>query len=74
MNDPSLYFWLGAFVVIAFTDLVAIMNLWRSDKSLNTRLIWAVAIIALPLFGIIAWGYAGPRGMPKPPSSPEHSK
>ncbi|UCJ16224.1 PLD nuclease N-terminal domain-containing protein [Pseudomonas sp. MM211] len=74
MNDPSLYFWLGAIVVIAFIDLVAIMNLWRSDKSFNTRLMWAVAIIALPVFGIIAWAYAGSRGMPKPPSSPEHSK
>ena len=37
MGDPSVLFWLGAFVVIAFVDLVAIMNLWRSDKSLNTR-------------------------------------
>lgn len=74
MSTPSLFFWLGAVAVIAFMDLVAIMNLWRSEKSFNTRLMWALAIIVLPVIGLIAWGYAGPRGMPKPPSSPEHSK
>lgn len=74
MGDPSLLFWLGAFVVIAFVDLVAIMNLWRSDKSTNTRLIWALVIVLLPVIGLVVWGYAGPRGMPKPPTSPEQSK
>ncbi|TBU71034.1 PLD nuclease N-terminal domain-containing protein [Phytopseudomonas daroniae] len=74
MSTPSLFFWLGAIAVIAFMDLVAIMNLWRSENSFNTRLMWALAIIVLPVIGLIAWGYAGPRGMPKPPSSPEHSK
>ncbi|SDG81075.1 Phospholipase_D-nuclease N-terminal [Pseudomonas flavescens] len=74
MSDFPLYFWLAAVLVIAFIDLVAIMNLWRSDKSLVTRWVWAASIILLPVVGIIAWAYAGPRGMPKPPSSPEHSK
>lgn len=74
MGDPSVYFWLGAIVVIAFVDFVAIMNLWRSEKSPNTRLMWTLLIILLPVVGLIAWGIAGPRGMPKPPSSPEQSK
>lgn len=74
MGDPSVYFWLGAIVVIAFVDFVAIMNLWRSEKSANTRLMWALLIVLLPVLGLIAWGIAGPRGMPKPPSSPEQSK
>ncbi|KAB0550675.1 hypothetical protein F7R01_05525 [Pseudomonas argentinensis] len=74
MGDPSLLFWLGAFVVIAFVDLVTIMNLWRSEKSANTRLMWALIIILLPVVGLIIWGLVGPRGMPKPPTSPEQSK
>lgn len=33
MGDPSVLFWLGAFVVIAFVDLVAIMNLAQRQES-----------------------------------------
>lgn len=74
MSDPTLIFWLGAFVVIAFIDLVTVMNLWRSEKSFNTRLLWALLIVLVPVIGLIIWGFAGPRGMPKPPTSPEQSK
>jgi len=74
MGDPTLLFWLGAFIVITFVDLMAILNLWRSEKSFNTRLMWVLIILPLPVIGLVIWGIAGPRGMPKPPTSPEQSK
>lgn len=32
MDDSSLIFWLGTIIVIGFVALVAITNLWCSDK------------------------------------------
>ncbi|MCW2292410.1 putative membrane protein [Pseudomonas sp. BIGb0408] len=74
MGETYWYFIIGSAVVIAFIDLVAVMNLWQSDKSPATKWLWTLIIICLPVIGLIIWGAVGPRGMPKPPTSPEQSK
>lgn len=74
MTFPSLFFWLAGVTIVAFVDLIVIVNLYHSTKSPQTKLMWALAIIFLPVLGLIIWAYAGPRGMRKPPSSPEQSK
>ncbi|TBV05370.1 PLD nuclease N-terminal domain-containing protein [Phytopseudomonas dryadis] len=74
MSDPTWYFWLAVVVILAFIDLVVILNLSRSSAGHSAKLAWSLAIVLLPVIGLIAWGFAGPRGMPNPPSSPEQSK
>lgn len=61
----------GAIVVL---DLWAIVSVFRSDKDVNVKAVWALAIAVLPVVGLVAWGVAGPRGVAEAPSSPEHSK
>ncbi|TRX75460.1 PLD nuclease N-terminal domain-containing protein [Pseudomonas mangiferae] len=61
----------GAIVVL---DLWAIVSVFRSDKDVNVKAVWALAIAVLPVVGLVAWGVAGPRGVVEAPSSPEHSK
>lgn len=68
------FFWLAAAVIILLLDLWALNSVWRSSKSSGTKLAWTVLIFLLPLVGLAIWGVAGPRGIVKPPSSPDHSK
>lgn len=58
----------------AFVDLATIMNLWRSENSFKPDRCGHLTIVLLPAIGLIIWGFIGPRGMPKPPTSPEQSK
>ncbi|WP_263142670.1 PLD nuclease N-terminal domain-containing protein [Pseudomonas sp. RIT-PI-AD] len=63
-----------AAVAIIFLDLWAIVSVFRSDKDVNVKAVWALAIAVLPVIGLVAWGVAGPRGVAEAPTSPEHSK
>jgi len=55
-------------------DLRAIISVFRSDKPVGIKAAWAIGFIVFPLIGLIVWGIAGPRGIKKGPTSPEHSK
>ncbi|MBA1200582.1 PLDc_N domain-containing protein [Pseudomonas capeferrum] len=68
------FFWLAAAVVVIALDLWALNSVWRSTKSSGTKVAWTLLIFILPLVGLIIWGIAGPRGIARPPSSPNHSK
>ena len=76
MNDAVTYFWIVAAVAVLLVDLLAIVSVFRSDKPDRTKVLWAVAIVLLPVLGLVVWGVSGPRGMKRgaQPSSPEHSK
>lgn len=68
------YFWIGAAVIVLLLDLWAINSVMRSSKSSANKIGWLAIIFLLPLLGLVIWGVAGPRGITKGPSSPEHSK
>ncbi|TRX76650.1 PLD nuclease N-terminal domain-containing protein [Pseudomonas mangiferae] len=60
-------------LIILLLDIWAIVSVVRSDASSGKKLLWSLAILIFPVLGLIAWGFAGPRGI-TPPSSSEHSK
>ena len=68
------YFWAGVAVILVLLDLWIINSVWRSDKTSRTKLGWTALVILLPFVGAVIWSIAGPRGVTKGPSSPEHSK
>ncbi|AJO78684.1 MULTISPECIES: PLD nuclease N-terminal domain-containing protein [Pseudomonas] len=76
MSDPISYFWIAFAVILILVDLWAIVSVFRSEKSDGVKVAWFLGIVIFPILGLIAWGFAGPRGI-KPgtgPTSAEHSK
>ena len=42
-------------------DIWAIINIFQSSVSNEKKLIWIVAVVLLPLLGLILWFFLGPR-------------
>jgi Phospholipase_D-nuclease N-terminal len=49
-------------VLILIGDIWAIINIFQSSASNEKKLIWTVAVVLLPLLGLILWFFLGPRG------------
>ncbi|MDW4498449.1 PLD nuclease N-terminal domain-containing protein [Sulfitobacter sp. D35] len=50
---------LGLIILIA--DIYAIIQVLGSNASTLAKVIWTIAIIALPVLGLLIWLIAGPR-------------
>jgi uncharacterized protein involved in exopolysaccharide biosynthesis len=48
-------------VLILIGDIWAIINILQSPVSNEKKLIWTVAVVLLPLLGLILWFFLGPR-------------
>jgi len=42
-------------------DIWAILNIVQSSASNEKKLIWIIAVVLLPLLGLILWFFLGPR-------------
>jgi len=42
-------------------DIWAILNIVQSSASNEKKLIWILAVVLLPLLGLILWFFLGPR-------------
>jgi hypothetical protein len=49
------------FLILA-GDIWAIFNIFQSSASNEKKLIWILAVLLLPLLGLILWYFLGPRG------------
>ncbi len=56
MGYPSLW---GILVLVG--DIWAIINIYQSGASNEKKLIWIVAVVLLPVLGLILWYFLGPR-------------
>lgn len=50
---------LGLLILVA--DIWAIINIFQSPVSNEKKLIWIVAVVLLPVLGLILWFLLGPR-------------
>ncbi len=48
-------------LVILIADVWAIISVIGSNASTMSKVLWTVAILALPVVGLIIWLVAGPR-------------
>lgn len=48
-------------LLILVGDVWAIINVLRSTASNEKKLIWILAVVLLPLLGLILWYFLGPR-------------
>jgi len=51
---------LGGLLVLA-GDIWAILNISQSAVSNEKKLIWILAVLLLPLLGLVLWFFLGPR-------------
>ncbi len=51
---------LGLLILIA--DVWAIVSIFQSRATTGSKVFWIVLILLLPIFGLIIWLIAGPRG------------
>jgi hypothetical protein len=49
-------------VLILAADIWAIINIFQSSVSNEKKLIWTIAVVLLPVLGLILWYFLGPRG------------
>ena len=49
-------------VLILAADVWAIINIFQSSASNGTKLLWIVAVLLLPVLGVILWFFLGPAG------------
>jgi hypothetical protein len=54
------YTGLGGLLILA-GDVWAIINISQSSASNEKKLIWIIAVVLLPLLGLILWYFLGPR-------------
>jgi Phospholipase_D-nuclease N-terminal len=48
-------------LLILAGDVWAIINVFQSSASNEKKLIWILAVVLLPLLGLILWFFLGPR-------------
>lgn len=48
-------------VLILAGDIWAIINIFQSSASNEKKLLWTVAVVLLPVLGLILWYFLGPR-------------
>jgi len=48
-------------VLILAGDIWAIINIFQSSNSNEKKLIWILAVLLLPVLGLILWFFLGPR-------------
>jgi len=49
-------------LLILAGDIWAIINIFQSSVSNEKKLIWIIAVLLLPLLGLVLWYFLGPRG------------
>ncbi len=48
-------------LLILAGDIWAIINIFQSGASKEKKLLWTLAVILLPVLGLILWFFLGPR-------------
>jgi len=48
-------------VLVLAGDIWAILNIVQSSVSNEKKLIWIIAVVLLPILGLLLWFFLGPR-------------
>lgn len=48
-------------LLILVGDVWAIINIFQSSASTGKKVLWIVAVLLLPVLGLILWFFLGPR-------------
>lgn len=48
-------------ILILLADIYAILKIAQSSATTGTKALWIVVVLLLPVIGLIAWYFAGPK-------------
>lgn len=48
-------------LIILIFDIIAIIKVFGSSASIGSKILWTLLILVLPLIGLIAWWFFGPK-------------
>ncbi|NKQ11299.1 PLD nuclease N-terminal domain-containing protein [Pseudomonas sp. SST3] len=61
MSDAMNYFAIAITVVVVALDLLAIISVFKSDRTVGAKALWAIGIALFPVLGLLFWLTAGIR-------------
>ena len=59
------YVWIILATLLVLVELWAINCVLRSDSRAETKMLWVVVIVFVPLLGMILWAITGPKAIAK---------
>lgn len=68
------YIWIILAALLVLVELWAINCVLRSGTRAETKMLWVVVIVFVPLFGLMLWLFTGPKALVKADSEVEHNK
>lgn len=48
-------------IIILILDVIAVLSVWSSGATTASKLLWTLLIVILPVIGLIAWFFLGPK-------------
>jgi hypothetical protein len=63
--------WIVLAAVLLLVELWAINRVRKAQGKSSNKLLWIVFIVFVPLFGVVAWAFAGPKHTEHNPHSPQ---
>ena len=48
-------------ILILLADIYAILQIVQSSASTGSKAIWVLVVLLLPVLGLVAWYFAGPK-------------
>jgi len=61
MSDAMSYLAIALAGAVIVLDLLAIMSVFKSDRSVGAKALWALGIAIFPILGLVFWLIVGMR-------------
>lgn len=61
MSDAMSYVAIAAAVLVIALDLLAIISVFKSDRTVGVKALWALGIALFPVLGLVFWLIVGLR-------------
>lgn len=61
MSDAMSYFAIAIAVIVVALDVLAIISVFKSDRTVGAKALWAIGIALFPVLGLVFWLIAGTR-------------
>lgn len=61
MSDSMIYLAIAAAVALIALNLLAIISVFKSERSVGAKALWAIGIALFPVLGLLFWLLVGVR-------------
>jgi len=61
MSDTTTYLAIAGAVLVIVLDLLAVISVFKSERSVGSKAMWALGIALFPLLGLLFWLIVGVR-------------